>query len=420
MKKLFVLLLVILAAGAWIGQLMVQDPGYVLIAFNQTTIETSLWVMLVIGVVGFLLAHWLLNILTNAMMPVQRLRNWRDRRNHNVSQRKTLKGLMALSEGNWVKAQRQLDQAAERSEVPLINYLAAARAAHEQGDDSAADDLLQKARVATPQAEVAVGITQAQIQLARGQLEPCLANLLKLRKLAPKNTYVMRLLKDVYANLQDWDAIAKLLPELKKSQAVRDDKLISLERQTYMNLLNHSLEQLPVETDNASRHSVLDKAWQKLPQNLSGEPALIRRYIELLISINAEPKAEQVLREMIAKQWNEELVNLYGRIVGQDLKKQLKVAQGWIKNNPDSPDLLLTLGRLSLRNQVWGQALSYFEQSFAIQPSQETLAELSRLLRHLGEVEKARDLMQDNLAVVADDLPELPQPEAEAEMAKAG
>ena len=78
MKKLFVLLLVILAAGAWIGQLMVQDPGYVLIAFNQTTIETSLWVMLVIGVVGFLLAHWLLNILTNAMMPVQRLRNWRD------------------------------------------------------------------------------------------------------------------------------------------------------------------------------------------------------------------------------------------------------------------------------------------------------------------------------------------------------
>lgn len=417
MKKLFILLLVILAAGAWIGQLMVQDPGYVLIAFKQTTIETSLWVMLVIGVVGFLLAHWLLNILTNAMMPVKTLRNWRDRRNHNVSQRKTLKGLMALSEGNWVKAQRQLGQAAERSELPLINYLAAARAAHEQGDDKAADDLLQKARVATPQAEVAVGITQAQIQLARGQLEPCLANLLKLRKLAPKNTYVMRLLKDVYANLQDWDAIAKLLPELKKSQAVRDDKLVTLERQTYMNLLNHSLEQLPVETDNASRHSVLDKAWQKLPQNLSGEPALIRRYIELLISINAEPKAEQVLREMIAKQWSEELVNLYGRIVGQDLKKQLKVAQGWIQNHPDSPDLLLTLGRLSLRNQVWGQALGYFEQSFAIQPSQETLAELSRLLRHLGEVEKARDLMQDNLAVVADDLPELPQPEAE--MAKA-
>jgi len=419
MKKLFILLLVVLAAGTWIGQMMVQDPGYVLVAFNQTTIETSVWVLLVVLLVGFLLAHWGLNLLTNAMMPVHRLRDWRDRRNHNVSQRKTLKGLMALSEGNWARAQRQLGQAAERSELPLINYLAAARAAHEQGDERAADDLLQKARSTTPQAEVAVGIAQAEMQLSRGQLEPCLANLLKMRKLAPKNTYIMRLLKDVYAKLNDWDAIASLLPELKRSQAVREEGLVDLERQTYMNLLTHSLEQLPVETDNASRHSVLDKAWQKLPQNLSGEPALIRRYIELLISINAEPKAEQVLRDMINRQWNPELVNLYGRIMGQDLKKQLKVAQGWQKQHPECPDLLLTLGRLSLRNQVWSQALSYFEQSFAIQPSQETLAELSRLLRHLGEIDKARDLMQDNLSVVAEDLPELPQPE-EAELAKAG
>ena len=300
MKKLFILLLVVLAAGTWIGQMMVQDPGYVLVAFNQTTIETSVWVLLVVLLVGFLLAHWGLNLLTNAMMPVHRLRDWRDRRNHNVSQRKTLKGLMALSEGNWARAQRQLGQAAERSELPLINYLAAARAAHEQGDERAADDLLQKARSTTPQAEVAVGIAQAEMQLSRGQLEPCLANLLKMRKLAPKNTYIMRLLKDVYAKLNDWDAIASLLPELKRSQAVREEGLVDLERQTYMNLLTHSLEQLPVETDNASRHSVLDKAWQKLPQNLSGEPALIRRYIELLISINAEPKAEKVLREMIA------------------------------------------------------------------------------------------------------------------------
>ncbi len=414
MKKLFILLLVVLAAGTWIGQLMVKDPGYVLIAFNQTTVETSLWVMLVVAVVGFLLAHWLLNILTNAMMPVQRLRSWRDRRSHNVSQRKTLKGLMLLSEGNWVKAQRQLGQAAERSELPLINYLAAARAAHEQGDEQGADELLKKARSTTPQAEVAVGISQAQIQLARGQLEPCLATLLRLRKLAPKNTYVLRLLQDVYGRLNDWGAITNLLPELKKSQALRDDAMADLERKAYMNLLSQSLEQLPVETDNASRHSTLDKAWQKLPAPLSSEPDLVRRYIELLISINAEPKAEQVLRDMINKQWSEQLVNLYGRIMGRDLKKQLSSAQSWLKSHPESAELQLTLGRLSLRNQMWGQALTYFEQSFATQPSSETLAELSRLLRHLGEKDKAQELMQNNLAVVAENLPELPQPEESA------
>ncbi|MGB0467315.1 MAG: heme biosynthesis protein HemY [Pontibacterium sp.] len=411
MKKLFLILLAVLAGGAWVGQKMVQDSGYVLLAYDQTTIETSLWVLLVVVLVGFLLTHWLLNLLTNAMLPVKRLRSWRERRSHDSSQRKTLKGLMSLSEGNWARAQRQLGQAAERSELPLINYLAAARAAHEQGNEQAADELLQKARSSTPEAEVAVGISQAQMQLSRGQLEPCLATLLRLRTLAPKNTYIMRLLKDVYVRLNDWNAIVALLPDLKKHLAVREDDLTELEHKTYLNMLDHSLELLPVETDNASRHSTLDKTWQKLPRNLNADPDLVRRYTDLLISIGAESRAEEVLRELINKQWNSQLVNLYGRIAGKNPKKQLDYAHGWLKGHPEDADLLLTLGRLSLRNQVWGQALSHFEHSFSIQPGQEALAEMSRLLRHLGESDKAQALMQDNLSVVAKDLPELPQPE---------
>jgi len=52
MKKLFIILLIMLVAGAWVGQLMVQDPGYVLLAYQQTTIETSLWVLLLVLVVS--------------------------------------------------------------------------------------------------------------------------------------------------------------------------------------------------------------------------------------------------------------------------------------------------------------------------------------------------------------------------------
>jgi HemY protein len=38
MKKALLLLLVILFLGAWIGEKMVQDPGYVLVSYNSTTI----------------------------------------------------------------------------------------------------------------------------------------------------------------------------------------------------------------------------------------------------------------------------------------------------------------------------------------------------------------------------------------------
>ncbi len=41
MKRIFILLLVIMFAGTWIGQKMIQDSGYTLISYGQTTIEMS-------------------------------------------------------------------------------------------------------------------------------------------------------------------------------------------------------------------------------------------------------------------------------------------------------------------------------------------------------------------------------------------
>ena len=121
MKRGLLLLLVILFAGAWLGEKMVQDPGYVLLSYNGTTVETSLWVLLLLLIIGFALGHWLLNLIAGIRMPGDKVRGWQSRRNQRISQRKTLKGMVALSEGNWWKAQRFLSQAAERSDLPVVN-----------------------------------------------------------------------------------------------------------------------------------------------------------------------------------------------------------------------------------------------------------------------------------------------------------
>ncbi|WP_315981429.1 hypothetical protein [Aliamphritea spongicola] len=59
MKKLLILLLILLFAGAFIGQLMIQDSGYTLIAYNNVTIEMSLWVFLIVllGVFFYFTGH---------------------------------------------------------------------------------------------------------------------------------------------------------------------------------------------------------------------------------------------------------------------------------------------------------------------------------------------------------------------------
>lgn len=414
MKRLFLLLLVVLAAGAWIGEKMVKDPGYVLISYDESTIETSLWVLLVILFIGFVAIHWAVNIFFKARLPTGKFRAWRERRGVRQAQGKTLKGLLALSEGRWWQAQRLLSQSAENSDQPLINYIAAARAAHEQREDKSADELLQKARNTVPQAEVAIGITQVQIQLERGQLEPCLATLLRLRRLAPKHTYVLRLLKDVYLKLQDWNGLTNLIPELRKFKVLKEEEISVLEQNCYSELLGSTLANLPVEADSDARLQALTKEWKSLPASLAHDKAMIQRYIEQLVSAGSEGKAENFLRDQIKRQWDDELVNLYGRIKGDDAHKQLEVAKGWLKKNPDSAALKLTLGRLAMRNEQWGKAVDYMEESLALEKRPETYTELTRLLQHLGDNKRSLSVMQDGLAMLGDGLPPIHLSAAEA------
>ena len=44
-------------------------------------------------------------------------------------------------------------------------------------------------------------------------------------------------------------------------------------------------------------------------------------------------------------------------------------AEGWIADQPNSPGLALTLGRLCIQCKLWGKAREYLERGLAIEPS---------------------------------------------------
>ncbi|MFT7373882.1 MAG: HemY protein, partial [Oleiphilaceae bacterium] len=81
-------------------------------------------------------------------------------------------------------------------------------------------------------------------------------------------------------------------------------------------------------------------------------------------------------------------------------------AENWLKQKPNNSMLLLTLGRLSLRNELWGKALEYFKVSARIHPSPETYGELSRLSLKLNKSDPA--LFTELIVSLA--LPDLPLP----------
>jgi HemY protein len=100
-------------------------------------------------------------------------------------------------------------------------------------------------------------------------------------------------------------------------------------------------------------------------------------------------------------------VNVYGEIKPQDTLRQLKNAEEWLREHDNDPVLLLTLGRLSLLNGLWGKARSYLEQLLAHSPSPEAFRLLAEAQEQLGDREAALRCHRQGL-LLATGQPSLP------------
>lgn len=368
-----------------------HDPGYVLITRGGWTVETSLVVLLIAVIALFAALHLLLRTIANTRALPKRLAAWRERRRALKARRATHRGLIELAEGHWERAEALLTKGAEHAEVPLLNYLGAARAAQKQCSDERRDHYLSMAHRVMPEAELAVGLTQAEVQLSHGQLEQALATLVHLRRVAPKNAHVLYLLKRLYERLGSWEDLAGLLPGLRRHKVVEPGELDRLERRVYRALLAQAANEDGIET--------LRHAWMRVPRPLREDPELLAGYVQQLVAAGQNREGEQLLREELRKGWEPLLGSLYGRIEGPAPNHQLEQAEQWLKEYGERPELLLTAGRLAQRNQLWGKARSYLEAAVGLQPSAETLQELGALLERMGEPGAAADCFRRGLAL---------------------
>lgn len=411
MRRLFLLLLAALLIGALLSLGLQYDSGYIRISLGNYLIETNFWI-------GVLLILVVTLVLQMILVAARRLRSgtglvssWLNQSAERRARRRTTHGLLALAEGNWPRARKLLEASASKADTPLINYLAAAQSAFECGDHDAVDDLLRKAFESTPGSDLAVGITQAQLQLAGNRLEQCLATLVRLRKQAPHHPFVLKLLRTVYERLEDWRELSALIPELRKRNLIDKDELQQLERVTWHNLLQRAADDIRRQPPEQRNLAPLVQLWDELPGSMRRDEFTIREYARHLSLLGDEAQAETLLRKVLRNHWSDELANLYGRIAGEKPDEQLLAAERWLQDRPNNPELLLALGRLSLRNELWGKAREYFETSLRLKRSPETIAELARLNAHMGhEQESSQMLLQSMLKESG--LPELPMPKA--------
>jgi len=405
MRGLLILALLALLLGVGVVALIENHPGYVLIAYGQYTVETSLWVGLVLLALIALLLYAAIALLRKVFSGQRSIAGWLGQRKTRRAARLTHRGLINFIEGNWERARRQLVGGAEHSEVPLLNYLIAARASFQLDEADKMREYLGMAEQAGSDAGIAVELTQAELKLQGGQFEQAVATLERARRNAGRHPYVLKLLHKAYRALEDWDALLKLLPELRKHAVLDDAALLDLERTVHTQLLETCAT---AGGDSAS--VALHQRWQATPAALRQDKVVLRSYVGYLIHAGDVSGAAKVIQRALKQDWDGDLARLFGYVELPDAGRQLAQAEAWLADHPRDYQLLLTLGRLSCRHELWGKARDYFESSYRQRRTPEVCAELGRLLAALGEDRESAGYFREGLLLRETSLPLLPQP----------
>lgn len=345
----WILLLVIVAALTAFGwHWVAEDPGYVLVQLRGWQAETTAVAALVI-----LLLAWA--VLSALWFAVRWPFGAFTRRHRRLSRRKMSDGLLALMEGRHGDAERDLHRASRLDVLRGPALLAAAEAASRRGENSRAlttlDDAAQvaprgarvlRARVLRREGRPAEAVNLLAADADAGSLTPGGWRELALAALASGDTRRAR----------------QALEPLQKSGSLSTKTFAVLEGQV-----------LAASLRGASDAAALNTLWSQLPKAQRRVPAAVDAYARQAASFGMVLPAMDEVESALRREWSPLLIETYGALGAEDIEARLRRAESWLDAHPNDAALLLTLGRMCVRQGQWGKAAQYLERSLALTPS---------------------------------------------------
>ena len=351
------------------------DPGYVLISRTPYEIEVSLSLLLFGLLVTTTLIYFSIRLLIRFFRGPEDWRRWRRRRKQERATRSTLSGFARLIEGDWPMAERLLSHHLNDSSTPLLDCLGAAYAAEQRGDENARNRYLAWAREHDPDHLVAVEVTRARFLERAGQIAQARQVLEALHDQGHRSRALQGLLVKLLHQKGDWDALEKVLNDSRRS------KLLSAEQ---TKALTRELGVARLITEAQGPGDGVSAAWRRLSRKERNDAGYVVTYARVLISERRMNQAEQLLRRAIYRQWNTELVSLYGLAHSDRLEEQIRMAETWATTQERSPELLMTLARLYLEKGEKEKAIALLMETSRQDASQRYAMELGLLLESMG------------------------------------
>ncbi|PIJ50775.1 protoheme IX biogenesis protein HemY [Erwinia sp. OLTSP20] len=383
------LLFLLLLAGIILGPMLAGHQGYVLIQTDSWNIETSvtgLVIILLISLVVILLVEWLLRRLFKTG---NRTHGWFKGRKRSRAKKQTQIALMKLAEGDYKQVEKLMSSHADHAEQPVVNYLLAAEAAQQRGDEIRANQHLERAAELAENDRLPVEITRVRIQLSRNEDHAARHGVDKLLEVAPRHPEVLRLAEQAYIRTGAWASLLDILPALEKNNLADDTQLDALQKQAWLGLINQAM------ADNGSEG--LKQWWQNQRRKTRQDMTLQVAVAEHLIACNDHQAAEEIVLDGLKRQYDERLILLMPKLKNGETERLEKTLRQQIKQHGATPLLWSTLGQLLMQHGDWQQASEAFREALKQRPDAYDYAWLADTLDRLHKPQEAAQMRRDGL-----------------------
>ncbi|WP_281784005.1 heme biosynthesis HemY N-terminal domain-containing protein [Sinimarinibacterium flocculans] len=393
MIRTLLIAVVALALGAAAAWYLRDETGYVLVGFRGWVIETSL-LGLLLGLAVLVFATWLLlRLLVGSVRLPQSLRTMIDRRRRERAQRSFETGLLHLLEGDWRRAEVELVRRAADHHAAQLNYLGAARAAQRLGAGERRDHYLRLATGLAPDIERAALLTQAELQIERGEFVAARETAERLRQMDARQPYAVELLAEALHGLGEWEALHLLLQDAAATANLNPSKRRAM--------LERALGERLRLAEGEARLERVKALWAQTPTDARQWPVVRLQYARSLARLNAQAEAMALASDTLAREWDAGLAELYGQLEPADALGQLAAIEQWLTRYGERPELLIAAGRACLRNRLWGKARSYLDAVVKLAPSAAAYLALARVCEQTQQPEEAQRFYRQGLELAA-------------------
>ena len=359
------------------------NEGYVLIVLPPWRAEISLNFLIVALAVLFVAFYALLRTLALTLGMPKRVQAYRVRRQREKSGLVFQDAVRLLFEGRFGQALKRAGEAYDAGRAPALAALIAARAAQRLGDPERQQTWLARAKEQDVRNEAAALMLEAEMLNESRRFQEALLALDKLQGKLGRHIAAMRLELRARQGIGDWNGVLKLLRQLDKRNALPQEMVRALANKAHLANLARLEDDVQVVANYLRDLSSDERT-----------PEVVLAGTRRLAMLGATLQAQRLIEGLLDQAdedflWQGELLTLYGSLQGGDEMSRIAQAERWLQQRPEDAGLLLALGRMCVRQRLWGKAQSYLEASLSVEDSQAGHLELARLDDRLERVDEA-------------------------------